>query len=40
MAGMAKWQAIVDSNLEQLNGLAKEFRNELENLKKEKYTIK
>lgn len=40
MAGMAQWQAIVDSNLEQLNGLAKEFRNELENLKKEKYTIK
>ena len=40
MAGTAKWQAIVDSNLEQLNGLAKEFRNELEKLKKEKYTIK
>lgn len=40
MAGMAQWQAIVDSNLEQLNGLAKEFRKELENLKKEKYTIK
>ena len=40
MAGRIQWEAQVDSNIAKLLGEAKELRDQLDGIKKEKYGIK